>query len=994
MRKEQSKLSKIFITILMALTCVQNITVFAEPSDGDSDENGIMLAAAPSEEYYTIAVGDTITLNGRSTDRDYWWRFEVGEKTPGVEHPVITDTTYEGGTIQTLNDSQAKFSSSSVGTYLICHKYYVYNTPLGYYFQHYIINVVEKRSAVFQTSISNSSVAYALWHDETEAKNAKLDNVDRECKTMSKSNYTMTDKPGYIVFFVKPDNNYLLTGFNNNGTRGDIYPLDGTNFGNISNYPGLADVVAKAKELGYVACFGYTNQAGEFLSTSFGVEGQQPTVSINASAEKLNAVNVSSTVPITVTINPQVLERTSVKNVSATAKINDSDTVYTVSDIKKQEDGKYTGTISYPVVSGDSDKGYVKLEVTATTTYESHVATVGESEIKKDFDITSTKTIEKLDILNKGSVSYTFSSINGQQLPQEVLDKVPTGTSEYYVGKNVTPINLEDADKTVRVDEGVWTFDHWNETSKIMTADGITFTGYWKFTQKTGKAGYYLTLKDAKWGETGEVPSLLTEVKEESGLTKYYYKKKLSKNETFEVVIDKPTAEGYQFIGWLDKERKSQGVKQEAAIREGGDELTYIYKESENHTYTLDALWANISVTGYKGKYDGQSHTISDEQIAINEGTELDPEYKEQAEALITIPEDSKLYYSTDTTEEKNWSETKPTFTDAGTYTVYVKQDVVLGKDGEEKTPVTLYGHGTVVIEERNVTLTSESKSKEYDGKALTATEVKVEGDGFVSGEVTDLKATGSITNVGEVTNTITYKTGDKFKKENYKITVNEGKLKVTEKKSDSKPTPTPTVNPGCPSGTVWNEGTKTCQAIVVPVTPTPRPTSAPTAKPTAKPTSTPEVTPSAEPTATPKSSVEPSKTSEPTASSDTIDDGDGTPNFFRQNHWALINLVAAVVSVILGIVLLLSKNKKDKDDDEEQYENEEVKRYKRWKVASVIDAILAVIVFILTENMKLPMVLVDKWTILMIIFAVVSIVSLVFGRKYHDEDEEETSEY
>ena len=39
-------------------------------------------------------------------------------------------------------------------------------------------------------------------------------------------------------------------------------------------------------------------------------------------------------------------------------------------------------------------------------------------------------------------------------------------------------------------------------------------------------------------------------------------------------------------------------------------------------------------------------------------------------------------------------------------------------------------------------------------------------------------------------------------------------------------------------------------------------------------------------------------------------------------------------------------------------------------------------------------MVLVDKWTMLMVLFAVVSVISLVLGRKYHEnEDDEENAE-
>ena len=291
-------------------------------------------------------------------------------------------------------------------------------------------------------------------------------------------------------------------------------------------------------------------------------------------------------------------------------------------------------------------------------------------------------------------------------------------------------------------------------------------------------------------------------------------------------------------------------------------------------------------------------------------------------------------------------------------------------------------------ITRREYTVTTYSASKEYDGNALKASG-KV--NNLVEGETVVFATTGNQTSVGSSKNTYTLTFDGTAKESNYKHgTDSIGTLEVTkkeEKKDDPKPTPTPTPtpNPGCPTGTVWNEDAKTCQAIVIPVTPAPTPTNTPVVTPT----------PSAEPTATPEAtaSAEPEKSAEPTASAETIVDPDGTPEVARKGHWALINLVAAVVSVLLGIVLVLSKNKKDKDEDEEQNENEdteEVKRHKRWKVVSVIDAVLAVVVFIFTENMRLPMVLVDKWTMLMVLFAVVSVISLVLGRKYHEEDEED----
>ena len=92
---------------------------------------------------------------------------------------------------------------------------------------------------------------------------------------------------------------------------------------------------------------------------------------------------------------------------------------------------------------------------------------------------------------------------------------------------------------------------------------------------------------------------------------------------------------------------------------------------------------------------------------------------------------------------------------------------------------------GYVKINPRSVTLTSTDDEKVYDGTPLTNDTVTVGGDGFVAGEVTDIKATGSVTNVseGEVTNTITFKTSDKFNADNYTIIKDEGTLSITPRK-------------------------------------------------------------------------------------------------------------------------------------------------------------------------------------------------------------------
>ena len=96
---------------------------------------------------------------------------------------------------------------------------------------------------------------------------------------------------------------------------------------------------------------------------------------------------------------------------------------------------------------------------------------------------------------------------------------------------------------------------------------------------------------------------------------------------------------------------------------------------------------------------------------------------------------------------------------------------------------------GMLQIEKRDVSLTSETASKEYDGTPLTRENVTVERNGFVAGEVTDLRATGSVTYVdqGEVTNTITFTPTDKFDENNYSITKQEGKLSITKREGEGK---------------------------------------------------------------------------------------------------------------------------------------------------------------------------------------------------------------
>jgi uncharacterized repeat protein (TIGR02543 family) len=91
---------------------------------------------------------------------------------------------------------------------------------------------------------------------------------------------------------------------------------------------------------------------------------------------------------------------------------------------------------------------------------------------------------------------------------------------------------------------------------------------------------------------------------------------------------------------------------------------------------------------------------------------------------------------------------------------------------------------------------------------------------------------------------------------------------------------------------------------------------------------------------------------------------------------WALLDLVLAALGVVLLAITLFNHGQRRKQEgrlEELGYQVGEDRANRRLPLllASAVMAIVGVIVFVLTQDMSLPMVLVDKWTIVMaIIFA------------------------
>ncbi len=240
---------------------------------------------------------------------------------------------------------------------------------------------------------------------------------------------------------------------------------------------------------------------------------------------------------------------------------------------------------------------------------------------------------------------------------------------------------------------------------------------------------------------------------------------------TFTVVMTAEstiTNEGTQpnVIATVDGESVETGVEKQI-----GNYLVTTANGTLEITKDTKAIVITSATTAWT--YDSKLH--KDETYTVTYGGEA-----------VTAGEDGKTFtlengdVITITATAEGVKDYSESYNENNTFTYTVKKDSADTSGNYASITAT---YGTLSIDKRTVTLTSASGEKPYDGTPLTKPEVTVGGDGFVEGEVSDIKATGSVTTVaeGEVTNTIVYTEGAAFKADNYTISKNEGKLKITQ---------------------------------------------------------------------------------------------------------------------------------------------------------------------------------------------------------------------
>lgn len=183
-----------------------------------------------------------------------------------------------------------------------------------------------------------------------------------------------------------------------------------------------------------------------------------------------------------------------------------------------------------------------------------------------------------------------------------------------------------------------------------------------------------------------------------------------------------------------------------------------------------------------------------------------------------------------------------------------------------------------------------------------------------------------------------------------------------------------------------------------------PKPDPTPDPEPTPDPPQKPDPTPSHTHKATPTKQTQPvatdpllnpnglfllsKNTEEETEPAITIRRGLTPLGAPYPNYWALLNLLLAIATCILAVILLIF------GIFNEQQEDEEVEIKNKWwaRIASICVGIIALLVFLLTEDMTNPWTWTDRWTLLMAIIFVVNII-LMFLAKHKEIREEEEIE-
>ena len=111
-------------------------------------------------------------------------------------------------------------------------------------------------------------------------------------------------------------------------------------------------------------------------------------------------------------------------------------------------------------------------------------------------------------------------------------------------------------------------------------------------------------------------------------------------------------------------------------------------------------------------------------------------------------------------------------------------------------------------------------------------------------------------------------------------------------------------------------------------------------------------------------------------------------PPLASSASWALLNLILTIVTGLIMISLMITYFTKRREDEEQEGKEEKVKKYLALRLITIAAAVVAIILFVLTQNMALPMIFIDQWTIWHVIITAATLMLAAFSMKKYEEEE------
>ena len=430
-----------------------------------------------------------------------------------------------------------------------------------------------------------------------------------------------------------------------------------------------------------------------------------------------------------------------------------NDVAWTTQDVQKVYDGKPLSAFA----ARATDKHGNELNVEYSIDGEAWTSDPAEISLTH---FGSQKVLLRATGSNYAAGQYATSSEN-IMIKKRPVTLTSASANKVYDGKPLTNDTVTSTPLGVDVGfldgEGVTCNVTGSQTNVGESDNEFTYT----FNEGTNESDYLVTFKFGKLIVNQDDTEVVVTITEHSGAFEYDGTEKtvsgydfsasneLYKNNDFEFAgNDSVSATN---VGTYDMELKSENFKN---TNGNFSKVTFVVVDGQ-----LTITPKSVDPEAGKGMSVGKLPNVT----YNGKSQKQKPEVKD-GNTLLTEGIDYTLVYSKDTTN-------------VGTVTVTVEGRGNYAGEAEV----------TYEIMKRQVTLESASASKVYDGTPLTKPEVTVGGDGFVEGEVSGLKAIGTVTNVadGEVDNEIVWDWAEGFGEGNYDITKTEGKLSIEPQSVD-----------------------------------------------------------------------------------------------------------------------------------------------------------------------------------------------------------------